>query len=40
MNPRDDLERAYDALAPGLYRYALMVLADPGSKVRTEETCS
>lgn len=29
MNTRDDLERVYDALAPTLYRYALMVLADP-----------
>ncbi len=29
MNPQDDLERVYDALAPTLYRYALMILADP-----------
>ncbi len=29
MDPRDDLERVYDALAPKLYRYALMILADP-----------
>jgi len=28
MNPRDDLERVYDAFAPKLYRYALMILAD------------
>jgi RNA polymerase sigma-70 factor (ECF subfamily) len=31
MSPRDDLERAYDAFAPGLYRYALMILADPAA---------
>ncbi len=29
MDPRDDLERVYDALGPRLYRYALMILANP-----------
>ena len=31
MNSRDDLERVYDAFAPKLYRYALMILADPAA---------
>jgi RNA polymerase sigma-70 factor, ECF subfamily len=31
MNPRDNLERVYDASAPKLYRYALMILADPAA---------
>src|SRR5690242_7946911 len=29
MNLRDDFERLYDRLAPGLYRYAVMMLVDP-----------
>jgi RNA polymerase sigma-70 factor (ECF subfamily) len=31
MNSQDDLERVYDALAPRLYRYALMILTDPAA---------
>ena len=29
MDAQDDFERLYDALAPRLYRYALMLLVDP-----------